>query len=620
VRGLLRHAVPKGQVEAYLKGTIPRKIEFQNHRSFYEHWDFSVGAVEKLVVSGTAHLYGRSEGKPKVTNPLGVALNGTSERLVLNGMYINSFMQQMPFKYEQLRDILTFLTKGGFISTWNLKSGYFHVLLHPKYRTYFGFKVGNAYLHFNGVCFGWMQACYIFTLVMQEIFAEVRARSIPISSYIDDGVTADPVYGRCLWAVVLVIRLLDLLGAYFELPKCHFRPAQEGEWLGFEVVSPEEIFWVSAKKMTKVRVALQEVPESEAITPRQIAAIAGKLILLSPAVLPAALYFRTLFEALQGKISWDEVFPTPDSVRSTVKEWLENLTAWNGRRWYAQPISILASSDASDFGFGGLVELPSGEQIPVARVLSEKEVPLSSTAREVIGLLRLLETSVQLAPQVLKDLTIQLTGDNQAAVLAINQFWSKAPDVTAVLKQIFALCVSTGFSLSAVWKPWDFLEVEDLLSRQPDASDWGISHQLFQEICSESRVTVSLDLFASDAWHVCPRFIGRLYSPGCTGAQALLLDWRHLVDSGDFSWIFPPVRVISEVVQLIERYRTNCILVVPEQKASNWWLRIFKMRLKRKLELFGIPRGTGSFRASRRVPAKTANSGLFKLRAIRIEW
>jgi hypothetical protein len=236
VRGLLRHcAVPRGQVEAYLKGELPHK--FQNHRSVSKHWPFVVDAAEKLVISGTAHLYGPNDVRPKVVNSLGVALNGTSERLVLNGMYINSFMEQLPFKYERLRDVLTFLGKGGFISSWDLKSGYFHVLIHPRYRTYFGFKIEDAYLHFNGMCFGWSQACYIFTIVMQEMFLEVRARSIPISSYIDDGITADQSYGRCLWAVVLIIRLLNLLGAYFGLPKCHFRPSQEGEWLGFEIVS-----------------------------------------------------------------------------------------------------------------------------------------------------------------------------------------------------------------------------------------------------------------------------------------------------------------------------------------------------------------------------------------------
>jgi hypothetical protein len=86
VKELLRHAVPPHQVEAYLKGELPHKIAFKNHRSFYNHWPFAVDAVEKLVITGTAHLYGPTEGRPKVINPLGVALNAADERLVLNGM------------------------------------------------------------------------------------------------------------------------------------------------------------------------------------------------------------------------------------------------------------------------------------------------------------------------------------------------------------------------------------------------------------------------------------------------------------------------------------------------------------------------------------------------------
>lgn len=75
VRGLLRHSVPSGRVEELLRGVLPHEIELKNHMSVYEHWSFAVDAVEKLVITSTAYLYGRSEGKPKVVNPLGVALN-----------------------------------------------------------------------------------------------------------------------------------------------------------------------------------------------------------------------------------------------------------------------------------------------------------------------------------------------------------------------------------------------------------------------------------------------------------------------------------------------------------------------------------------------------------------
>jgi hypothetical protein len=161
---------------------------------------------------------------------------------------------------------------------------------------------------------------------------------------------------------------------------------------------------------------------------------------------------------------------------------------------------------------------------------------------------------------------------------------------------------------------------EDLLSRPPDASDWGIEKGLLEQICAHFRTTVSIDLFASDTWHVVPRFVSAIYTPGCSACQALLLDWRHLVGEGDIAWIFPLVRVIPEVVQLIERFKTSCILVVPEQTAANWWIGLFALPLKKEIRVYSIPRGTESFRASRRVPARTANPGLFNLRALMIEW
>lgn len=136
-------------------------------------------------------------------------------------------------------------------------------------------------------------------------------------------------------------------------------------------MSREELFRVSDKKTDKVKAALKLFLESETTTPRQLAAVAGKLISLSPAFLPASLYSQTLFEAIQGKLSWDEIFPTSEAVRDTLEQWMVNLLAWNGRHWYAQPISQTVSSDALDFGFGGLVVLPDEKKIPVSGSLTK---------------------------------------------------------------------------------------------------------------------------------------------------------------------------------------------------------------------------------------------------------
>jgi hypothetical protein len=62
--------------------------------------------------------------------------------------------------------------------------------------------------------------------------------------------------------------------------------------------------------MEKVKKVLRQCLESEVISPRQLAALAaGKLISMAYAVLPASLYSKTLFEAIQGKITVGRDFP-----------------------------------------------------------------------------------------------------------------------------------------------------------------------------------------------------------------------------------------------------------------------------------------------------------------------
>lgn len=90
---MLRRTVPKGHMEQFLSGTLPHEIQFQNHCLVYEHLPFVIKAVQSLVITRTPHLYGPEDGKPKVVNPLSVALNANKERLVLNGISINLFMK-----------------------------------------------------------------------------------------------------------------------------------------------------------------------------------------------------------------------------------------------------------------------------------------------------------------------------------------------------------------------------------------------------------------------------------------------------------------------------------------------------------------------------------------------
>jgi hypothetical protein len=80
-----------------------------------------------------------------------------------------------------------------------------------------------------------------------------------------------------------------------------------------------------------------------------------------------------------------------------------------------------------------------------------------------------MEATCELFPGEIRNSSLQLTGDNQAAVSAFNEFRTRTSVVNDTLKKAFALCVSHQITVTAVWKPRDLLQMEDLLSREADS-------------------------------------------------------------------------------------------------------------------------------------------------------
>lgn len=185
---MLRKAYPGVQPEVFLTGNRPHRVAFKNHRSFYRHWSFSSKELLKLLLWGAIEIADPgSETEVTVENPLGVADQDGKLRLFLNGRYVNIFLKELPFEYQKLRDVLLFLEKGSYMSTWDLKSGYYNVFLHPDFRKYMGFRVGNLVFRYTVPAFGLSQACFLFTKLMNEPAKALRLRGVPVSDYIDDG-------------------------------------------------------------------------------------------------------------------------------------------------------------------------------------------------------------------------------------------------------------------------------------------------------------------------------------------------------------------------------------------------------------------------------------------------
>lgn len=125
----------------FLTGAKPHRIQFPNHGSFYKNWDFAETEIRKNLKSGAIAPWPETWGEPEVISPMGVVESAGKLRLICNDRYLNLFLKPIPFQYEKLRDILSFTLENGFMATADLKSGYFHVPVHPAFWKYFAFKV-----------------------------------------------------------------------------------------------------------------------------------------------------------------------------------------------------------------------------------------------------------------------------------------------------------------------------------------------------------------------------------------------------------------------------------------------------------------------------------------------
>ena len=114
---------------------LPDPFTQSNHKSTLVHKSFVTEAVTELLANRCVK---RVTEKPYICSPLSVVANAEGKlRLVLNLRYLNQFLSQMKFKYEDLKVALLMFTEDDFLFKFDLKSGYHHLdIFEPHQNTW----------------------------------------------------------------------------------------------------------------------------------------------------------------------------------------------------------------------------------------------------------------------------------------------------------------------------------------------------------------------------------------------------------------------------------------------------------------------------------------------------
>ncbi|CAB4030460.1 Hypothetical predicted protein, partial [Paramuricea clavata] len=111
--------------------------DISNNKSAFAHSNFVNEAINELLLSGRVLQVSQL---PHVINPLSVSVQRSGKkRLILDLRHVNQYLEKQAIKYEDWKVGLSYFQKGAFMISFDLKSGYHHIEIHPEYQTFLGF-------------------------------------------------------------------------------------------------------------------------------------------------------------------------------------------------------------------------------------------------------------------------------------------------------------------------------------------------------------------------------------------------------------------------------------------------------------------------------------------------
>jgi hypothetical protein len=132
-------------------------------------------------------------------------------------------------------------------------SGYYHVGLDPRLRTFVGFMWGGRYYVYNCLPFGLSTSPWVFSKVMRELVIYWRKGGIRLLPYLDDFLFMAKGFWQCARLARKVEAGLVRAGLRINVPNCHTLPAQQRRQLGFDVDFADGKFWVPVDRWEALR-------------------------------------------------------------------------------------------------------------------------------------------------------------------------------------------------------------------------------------------------------------------------------------------------------------------------------------------------------------------------------
>ena len=100
--------------------------------------------------------------------------------------FLNLWIRDLPFKLDHFPDLPCYVLPWHFQTTFDDKSGYEHLKIHPDSQEYFSSFWRCYQFSFCTLPFGWKASVYLYHNVGTVVTSTARSLGLPVLHYIDD--------------------------------------------------------------------------------------------------------------------------------------------------------------------------------------------------------------------------------------------------------------------------------------------------------------------------------------------------------------------------------------------------------------------------------------------------
>jgi ribonuclease HI len=360
------------------------------------------------------------------------------------------------------------------------------------------------------------------------------------------------------------------LGWTISWEKCRLIPQQTIEFVGwlfdFRTMTLRTTRHRRVDLLQQVHEFNQMALRRERTPVRRLAKLLGSLNFLRLQVEAASLYMSVMNMVKTRTVKragWTASLRLTPIICGELKWWLRTLSHNTPHQLRAPTPDTTLVTDASPEGWGACLQRPDTEVVREWGVWPAEFNRLSSNYNEFMAILLALKS---LRGHLSHTRTIRVLSDNTTAVFNIRRWKGVRQRVTA-LRLLHNLCLQMRWTLISQHIPGAGNGDADALSRMGSTGEYYLSTRMVNRILQLMPRAPTLDVFASRATHVLPRYMTLdRFDGGAVAIDGLSASWAD-----EIVWLHPPLNLILRTLRIVETTRATGVIVVPDWRGQPWF-------------------------------------------------